>query len=109
LIAGIALLALISLVLSGLPDPVRVLIGVVVAGAAWSASRTVPHHRVRLPSAGPAMLDGHSGTLSAAAISPLYVSLELRSPTGGRQRAGVFRDELSSEEFRALLAWLRNG
>lgn len=109
LVSGASLLALISIALSGLPDWLRVLIVCIVAAAAWFAIRRVPRHRLRLPAAGPAMLDGLSGTLSALATSPLYVALELRSPTGSRRRAGVFRDELSPDEFRALLAWLRTG
>jgi hypothetical protein len=109
LIVAVSGLALISLSLTGLPDAIRVSIGSGVVFAAWLAVRRAPDHRIRLPAAGPAMLDGRTGSLSAAAVSPLYVSLALKSPTGEQYRAGIFRDELRAEEFRALLAWLRAG
>lgn len=109
LAVGISLLALAALALAGMPASVRVGMGIGVVAMVFVALRRAPRHRLRLANAGPAMLDGHAGTLSASAISPLYVALELRSPTGVRRRAGVFRDELPAGEFRALLARLRSG
>ncbi len=109
LVLAISVLAVAALALTGLPALVRIGSGLAVAAAAFFGLRHAPRHRLRLPDAGPAMLDGHAGTLSATGVSPLYVALELRSPSGVRHRAGVFRDELPADEFRALLARLRSG
>jgi len=107
--AAISALALLALWLSGGPLIPRLALALGVVAAGVVAACRHRSHRVRLPGVGAAMLDGVSGTLKASAVTPFFVSLELESPTGKRRRAGIFRDELPPEAYRALLAWLRSG
>lgn len=106
---AVASLAVIAAFLSGFPIAVRGALALAVAAFAVAALRRGVAHRVALPRHGPGRLDGHAGTLSASTVTPLFIALHLDAPSGRRHRAGIFRDELPAEQFRALLAFLRSG
>lgn len=106
---AIALLAIVAVFRAGVPAWLQFPAVIAVAVAAAVALRGRSIHRLELPSGGPAAIDGVAGALRGRAATPLFVSLELTSPTGTRKRLGLFRDELPEESFRALLAFLRHG
>jgi hypothetical protein len=106
---AVAALAVFAAFVSGLPLGASWLVAAAVVVATAASLRRSHRHRLRLPGEGPAMLDGVSGMLLGRAVTPLFVAVEVVPPAGRRRRALLFRDELDSEGFRALLATLRHG
>lgn len=109
LTVGVAALAVSAALVSGLPLVARFLVAAVVAIAATASLRRSHRHRLQLPGEGPAVLDGVSGVLVGRAVTPLFVAVEVVASSGQRRRALIFRDELDTDGFRALLAALRYG
>lgn len=108
-VAFISILAVVSIALSGLPAAARVLLVPAVMVAAW---RSLARHRaqtIKLDRSASAALDGVRGNLSGEAVTGLFVALKLVTADGLTRRAFLFRDELASDDYRALLAYLRHG
>jgi hypothetical protein len=108
LVIGVSALALTASFRTGLPTLGEWLLAGLVALVAGRALVRMPRHRFRLPADGPAALNGVSGVPVARAVTPLFVSFEVRAPDRRRDRALVFRDELPTDDFRELLVVFRN-
>lgn len=108
-VAFISLLAVVSIVLSGLPPAASVVLSLAVALAAWRSLVRFTPHTIGIDRGAAPSLDGLRGTLTGEATTGLFVALRLVSADGQTRRAFLFRDELPSDQFRALLAYLRHG
>lgn len=108
-IAFISLLAIFSLLISGMPSLAAVPLSVLVAAAAWHRWYHSPMHFIKLERHAPPSLDGTRGDLSGEAVTSLFVALKLIAPEGAVRRVFLFRDELEPDDFRALLVYLRHG
>jgi len=109
LVAFIALLAVVSIVISGLPMAARIVLPLAVVLAAYRSLARVAAHTIKLDRGASPSLDGVRGTLSGEAVTGLFVALKLVAPDGSSRRAFLFCDELQTDHFRALLAYLRHG
>lgn len=105
----ISLLAVTSIVISGMPTAARALLPLAIALAAYRALARPGMHTIKLDRSASPSLDGTRGNLSGDAVTGLFVALKLAAPDGLTRRAFVFRDELPGDDFRALLAYLRHG
>ncbi|HMB38600.1 MAG TPA: hypothetical protein VKO85_05940 [Wenzhouxiangellaceae bacterium] len=105
----ISLLAVVSIVISGLPTAARILLPLAVALVAYRSLAGPAPHTIKLDRSGSPSLDGLRGNLSGEAVTGLFIALKLAAPDGSTQRAFLFCDELRADEFRALLAYLRHG
>lgn len=105
----ITLLAVGSIMVSGMPTAARALLSVVVVLAAWRSLGRAGMHTIKLDRSAAPSLDGVRGNLSGEAVTGLFVSLRLAAADGLSRRVFLFRDELQRDDFRALLAYLRHG
>ncbi|MEX0915895.1 MAG: hypothetical protein WD397_03455 [Wenzhouxiangellaceae bacterium] len=108
-IAFISLLAVLAAVFSGLPVLAKLVVLAVIALWGFRAFTRSPMHAILLDAGGSPMLDGARGALVGEAVNGLFVALKITMPDRRTRRALVFRDELDSDAFRALLAYLRHG
>lgn len=105
----ISFLALVSIVMSGMPAAAGVALALAVVLAAGRSLVRPDAHTIRLDRGASPALDGVRGSLNGEAVTGLFVALRLVAPEGRTRRVLVFRDELRLDEFRALLAYLRHG
>jgi len=108
-VSFIAFLAVVSIVISGMPAAAGVALALVVLLAAGRSLVRPKTHTIRLDRGASPSLDGIRGSLSGEAVTSLFIALKLVAPDGSTRRAFLFRDELGIDQFRALLAYLRHG
>lgn len=107
--AFISILAIVSIALSGLPAAARMLLVAAVMVAGWRSLARDRAQTIKLDRSASAALDGVRGNLSGEAVTGLFVAIKLVTADGLTRRAFLFRDELASDDYRALLAYLRHG
>jgi len=108
-VAFISLLAVVSILISGLPAAGGILLALAVVLAAYLSLTRPWTHAIRIDRSASPSLDGMRGTLTGEAVTAWFVALKLVAPDGLTRRIFLFRDELPADEFRALLAYLRHG
>ena len=108
-VAFISILAVVSLVISGLPVAATILLSLTIVLMAYRSLADAGTHAIRLDQTASPSLDGTRGVLTAEAVTGWFIALKLIAPDGQIRRIFLFRDELGSDDFRALLAYLRHG
>ena len=108
-VLSITLLAIGSILVSGMPPAAQALLSIAAGLAAWRSLARVRTHTINLDRSASPSLDGLRGSLSGEAVTGLFVALRLVAADGLTRRAFLFRDELQPDDYRALLAFLRHG
>ena len=105
----ITLLAIGSILISGMPPVAQALLSMAAGLAAWRSLPGIRSHTIKLDRSASPALDGLRGNLSGEAVTGLFVALKLVAADGMTRRAFLFHDELDPDDYRALLAFLRHG
>lgn len=108
-VAFISILAVVAIVISGLPAAATALLSLTIVLVAYRSLADAGSHAIRFDQSASPSLDGSRGVLTAEAATGWFIALKLTAPDGEIRRIFLFRDELRSDEFRALLAYLRHG
>jgi len=109
LIVGGTLVASWALLRTGLPLALRAPLAVLLLLLSVRAWRGSGDCQIGLRPDGTVSLNGRTGVLEVEYTMPFFLAFAVRAVDGTRTRCALFFDQLERDDFRRLLARLREG